>query len=457
MSYIRISNYTPGVNRLYLEKLGLSTKRDNENTIGQFGSGSKFAPIAALRNGWDWINVGEDDLGPYKMQYVVTEESGIQCISYLYNDEILKPSSFTVDAGVLSWDSSFQIFREAFSNALDEFIEFDNEYNVEIVDEVKYEPGVFAVYLTADRDLTYIVDHFDEYFCIRRTPITSIEYYGNIYDRSSNDTHFFYKGVLVHTEDQYNALFDYEFNYVTLNEERRIRNVYELHSKMGSMFSKLKSSEKSHVEIAERLIRNANKSCLEWDMQDYTIDSQFSKDENSAFIAAWKNIHGDRVAVPSNLMKFSSQFALRNHEIVEVQSNALYKILSNVGVECADSVLGDEIQYNFFKLNDEAQVMYDKAHAIVLEYLPLFDDFVSEVKFFIPEGEQDRIYGVANMTTSEILLSTKAFESMETLIGTMIHEYDHVRTHIPDDDLSFRNLADIHIGKLLIQLYDGGN
>lgn len=457
MSYIRIANKTKGVNRLYLEKLGLSTKRDNENTIGQFGSGSKFAPIAALRKGWEWINVGEDDIGPYKMQYVVTEESGIQCISYLYDDEILKSSSFTVDAGVLSWDSEFQIFREAFCNALDDFIEFDNEYSIDIVDEVKYEPGVFAVYLTAAPELVEIVEDFDKYFCIRRNPISTFEHYGAIYDNSGYDTRFFYKGILVHVDDNYKALFDYQLNNVTLNEERRVRNHFELHNRIASIWARLQSSNSDHVVIAEKLILNANVSAYEWNMQSHTIEINFFPNKDSAFIEAWKNIHGGKIAVPSNLMKFASQFALRNCEIVEIQSDALYSILSRVGVECADSILGDEIEYNFCSLNDDAEKLYQQAREIVTTYLPDFDAKVEEVKFFIPEGEQDRVFGVANLNTHMMYLSIKSFESLGTLVGTMIHEYDHISTYITDDDLAFRNLADEHIGKLLIDLYGGGS
>ena len=38
--YIKISNYAPCVNRLSLEKLGYSSKRDDPDSIGQFGSGN---------------------------------------------------------------------------------------------------------------------------------------------------------------------------------------------------------------------------------------------------------------------------------------------------------------------------------------------------------------------------------------------------------------------------------
>lgn len=457
MSYIKIANNTQGVNRLYLEKLGLSTKRDNEQTIGQFGSGSKFAPIAALRNSWEWINVGEDDLGSYKMQYIVQEDSGIDCIYYMYDDEVLKPSSFTVDAGVLSWDSPFQIFREAFSNALDDFTENGNSYSIDLVDEVKYEPGVFAVYLTADPSLTHIVNNFDQYFSIQRTPIVDLDYIGKIYNCSDDNTHFFYKGVLVHNEDHHPAIFDYELSSITLNEERRIRSIYDLNSKVAYLFSKLKSYDDTHVEVAEKLIKNANKQAYEWTIPSYFVDSYFHPDKDSAFVDAWKKIHGDKIAVPSNLMKYGAQFALRNHEIVEVASDFLYKILAAVGVECADTVLGDEVEYTFCALGGEYLSMYDKALSIVTEFLPDFNSIVESVKFFVPEGEQDSIYGVANLANSNMYLSMKAFSSMQTLIGTMVHEYDHISTSVGDDDLYFRNIADNHIGNLLIKLYSGGN
>ena len=75
--YIRIRNTADSVSRVALEKLGFSSKRNDPNTIGQFGSGIKYAPIAALRKGWDWIFVGKDVLGSYTMKYAVEVEDGI--------------------------------------------------------------------------------------------------------------------------------------------------------------------------------------------------------------------------------------------------------------------------------------------------------------------------------------------------------------------------------------------
>jgi hypothetical protein len=453
MSYIRISNKASGVNRLYLEKLGLSTKRDNDATIGQFGSGSKFAPIAALRNGWEWINVGEDDLGPYKLEYVVKEEGGINCVYYLYDDEYLKPSSFVAEAGVLSWDNEFQIFREAFSNALDEFTEFGNSYSIDIVDEVKYEAGVFAVYLTADPALINILNSFDKYFSIRRDPIAVINERDKIYAPYDHECNFYYKGVLVHNDSTKLPMFNYEIPAITLNEERRVRNTYELNTRITRVFSYLSSTDPDHVSVAENLIHNANEDRWEWGIPEHNVETWFDGyNASSAFGVAWRNIHGDAIAVSSELMRFKAQFALRNVKTVEIKSSFLYAILKRCDVPCADSILGDEIEYEFVNLAERQQNKFDGAVNIVKSYIKDLDSYVKDFKFFIPQGEQDRILGVANMNKNTVYLSVYAFDNLETLVGTIVHEYDHLRTGLGDDDTAFRNAADDHIGKLLIKL-----
>ena len=460
MSYIRIANKADGVNRLFLEKLGLSTKRENENTIGQFGSGSKFAPIAALRNGWRWINVGEDDLGPYEMEYVVKEESGIDCIFYKYDNEYLKPSSFTCDAGVLSWDSEFQIFREAFSNALDEFIEFGNEYSIEIVDEIKYEPGNFAVYLTADPALLSIVENFDDYFSINRHHLYKSSSGNKIYSSCDSRVRVYYKGVLVYEDEssELNSLFHYELNDVTLNEERRVRNTYNIYSKVLNIFSNLLAENDNDVEIAKTLILNDKKHVWEWTIPSYLTENYFfGVKEDKAFYKAWNEMYGNRVAVPSSLMRYKAQFAIRNYEVFEVQSDLLYAMLLASGVNCADDVLGDEVKYEFFEPSGHQLDMINSAMNIVKQHIPYYDVVVNETKYFIPQGEQDFVFGIADMNSKNVYISVRAFKDMKTLVGTLVHEFDHLDSGFGDDDTGFRTVADEHIGNLLLQLYGGGS
>ena len=171
MRYIKITNDADIVPRLHLELLGVSTKRDNDDTIGQFGSGTKFAPIYALRQGWSWINVGNDRHGGYAMSYNIADKEGIDVVQFEYQDSAgritTKDSSYSMGAGELGWDHPFQIFREAFANALDAHYEFGASYNIELVDSV--DPpveGKFSVYLTAVDELVEVVDNFDKLFSL---------------------------------------------------------------------------------------------------------------------------------------------------------------------------------------------------------------------------------------------------------------------------------------------------
>ena len=243
MKYIKITNTAESVPRLYLEVLGVSTKADNNETIGQFGSGSKFAPIFALRRNWEWINVGNDANGSYTMSYKIVrdENSDIDIVNFDYKDEYLKPSSFSINAGAIGWQNPFMVFREAFANAIDAHLEFGEDYSIEIVNEVG-EPveGKFSVYLTAAPELLEIVYNFDKYFSFNREPIFTSNKGGKIYHKLDNDDknlRIYHKGVLVyglellsgdvseHDEDDiFYSLFDYDLPYVEMGEDRRLVN-----------------------------------------------------------------------------------------------------------------------------------------------------------------------------------------------------------------------------------------
>src|SRR6056300_1314595 len=176
--YIRIRNVSGHdkmiVPRIALEKLGLSTKRDDAETIGRFGSGIKYAPIAALRKGWEWWFVGSDAKGPYHMQYIVEEEDGVDCVWYQYGDGDVKPSSFTLGAGELSWTDPFQIIREPIANAMDGVKTYGGDWSLDIVDEVgESNLYTFDVYITASPELMNIVDNIDAYFSFNKKKIFS--------------------------------------------------------------------------------------------------------------------------------------------------------------------------------------------------------------------------------------------------------------------------------------------
>ena len=243
MKYIKVTNYVENVNRLSLEKLGMSTKRDNDQTIGQFGSGIKFAPIAAIRKGMRWVFTGKDNKGDYVLEYIIKDDEGIPSVFYKYQD-YEKPSSFSADAGILSWKEEFQIYREVVSNAIDENTLNGLGWDVDVVDVEEIVPidGEFSVYISATEELLEIHNNFDKYFCVNRTPIYSDDWF-KVYEPIDDSFRVYCKGVLVYSSEKntknYGAsaqsgIFDYEINTLDLNEDRTVDGNFALNYKILS-------------------------------------------------------------------------------------------------------------------------------------------------------------------------------------------------------------------------------
>lgn len=463
MNYIRISNKAGDINRLFLEKLGLSTKREDQNTIGQFGSGSKFAPIAALRNGWQWINVGEDNYGPYQMEYVSENENGIDCIYYKYTigDEVtLKPSSFTLDAGVLSWDNNFQIFREAFSNALDEHILNNVPYRIDVVDEIIHEPGVFAVYITAAEELLEIVNDFDKWFDINRTPCYK-NHLGNLYIPESDEINIYHKGVHIYgpiDNEGGSNIFDYSLKNVALNEERRIRDTYYASGQIAAIWQNIfhqtpeSSTFAEAKEVCKRILSKVNDEHWEFAyISSYHFTTHTKMPEGNALGAAWDDMYGDTVMVSPFQTRFIFTLeSVYGKQCLVISNDILFDQLAIAGVPTVESVAGDELEFDFIEFTGNKLDMFNIAMKIMQDYDDQINN-VNDIKIFLPNDNQNSLLGVAK--DSNIYLSTRAFADMETLISTIIHELDHVTSGLKDGDREFRDLADKRIAKLVLELY----
>lgn len=443
--YIRIRNKSEGVNRLFLEKLGLSTKRDDDSTIGQFGSGSKYAPIYALRNGWEWINCGQDDLGPYQMSYGVRQEGDINSVVFEYGDGTIKESSFTVEAGMLSWDSPFQVFREAFSNCLDGG--YDPDIAIAFVDEVDWEPGYFDVYLSAVPELLEIAENIDNYFCVNRRPLTVID---SGYSRSNFDKVFepitpgtvrvYSKGVLVYTCDKI-GMFDYEINDIRLNEERKVASEMDLNSRVASAIT-------SYADdiIARRIVSDINYSRWEWDFPTYYYNG------NSKILDAWLNRFDDKaVPVIAEQSEVIPHLKFKGFRAVEVHNKGVLELLGDSGVLTLENALGKGYDFNIIELSRRQEEVFFRATTVINDFG--VDTTGIDIEVFSPTPSQHGIWGMCiRGDKPRVLISEKAVEEgLGCLVGTLIHELDHYHSGYGDSDPQFRDIADRRMAELMIQ------
>lgn len=457
--YIKISNTADKVSRLSLEKLGLSTKRNNPDTIGKFGSGIKFAPIAALRNGWEWHFTGTDASGDYHLQYVIKDEEGIPCIWYDYGTA-LKPSSFTAEAGSLSWTDTFQIYREAVSNAIDGAYEYNGEWSIDIVGSVYNEDGIFSVFVSASPELIDIYNNHDLYFCNNREIMYSVfQNKRSALGKIDGNTRVYSHGVLVYKNEEFNSIFDYCFDDIELNEERTIKSEWVLNSNIEMV---LCSAPESAVEKIVRACTNADKYF------EFNNSNGFNYIGGYHFKPYWiecfKKIHGENAVI---LDKATAQFNIENSlkmrglRPVLIENDPAFKLLKAAGIDVAIDKLGEQVKY---KINTEISHYPKLMQALSLARIaePGLEKFINTLAVFNAESVETlglTINMAKQVEDRQILIAEHHAQksNIQDIIATLLHEYDHAITGIADamdsNGRMFRDIADKRIGNLVYQNY----
>jgi len=479
MTYIRFRNSATNVPRIRLEKMGISSKRDNENTVGQFGSGAKLAPVAAIRNGWEWICIGSDDRGDYRLDYVTKEVDGYDIVYYRYTTEegvTDIPSSFSLDAGVLSWDSNFQIYREAFANALDANLEFGSDYTVELVDEIQREDGYFDVYLTADSDLLEYYENSDLYFKYGITPDFVSNYTYNVntsmkigifrnYKQLDNgkfdhvaDARLFGKGgIWIGDLENPESIFSYQYDGFRLNEERRLSDAYQVDAVIATALRNLTD----HQAIRDLLAIDAHgyyDESVEFLLPPYHLTSKSSPE----WAEVWIEEFGSNCIpiCPSGVEGHSSgeiviQLQMRGYTCKIINNLTIYKMVTLSPTEASlqiEDILGDRAEFDIVdELEPSRQKILDKALRVVGQYENISDEITFST--FMPREHQDSIHGVWVHDSKTVMLSIESLNlGVEHTVSTIVHELDHAKTGYSDDDRRFRDIADRRIGRLMMRL-----
>lgn len=456
--YLKISNTASSVSRISLEKLGLSTKRNNTDTIGQFGSGIKYAPIAALRNGWEWAFVGYDSLGDYVMKYVMINEDGIDCIQYDYRD-YCKSSSFTIDAGTLSWTEPFQIYREAVSNAMDGAKENNGTWSVSIVDSIYHELDTFSVYITAAPEIVSVYNNHDLYFSNSRKALCEQSSGRFILPKVDKKLRVYCHDVLVYTSE-FDSIFDYKFDQIELNEERSIKTDYSLHHAIEASICSTRSKK-----VIENVINAATSGK---DYYEFMAASSFNYINGFSFDPYWlecfAKTYGDNAVIldkTSGQLNIDTSLRLNGLKGVLVKDDAAYKLLEAAGIPCVWDKLTESVKYD---IEDDISRYHNLNHAIAVARLAEsgLETYIPSIGVF-KSTESDVIGLTINMKEHKqyrrILISKDHAEkgSISAIIGTLLHEYDHAVSGVGDSydnqGRVFRDLADRRIGRIIEESY----
>jgi hypothetical protein len=476
MKYIKVTNKTGNVNRLRLEKLGFSSKREVEETIGQFGSGIKFAPIAAIRKGMEFVFSGNDDKGAYNLSYIIKDDEGIPSVYYKY-DDYEKPSSFTADAGLLSWESNFQIYREIVANAIDESKITGEPWSIQIVHVDKIEPveGEFSVYITATDEMIDINNNFDKYFSVNRTPVWSYGSSAAVYMPIDNKFRVYCKGVLVYSSEDLNekgqpasGIFDYEFNTLTLNEERTIKNFFEVKYNISNLIF----ANVDDKAICKYIIESLIDVEIDGLQDDYFETSEITEYiyENSLPNTMIKEVF--EILFPKTIVEISTSCSVnfiasvkaRGYKVLRIETNPFFAFLKRSKVPTYDQLFGD---YFFHKveMGIDGYPFLEMAFEMVKNVIPEIQEIENIIGVYFDDENKNTLAVTSSIKLNEddeipkkILFNRDHAEnsSIKKLIGTLVHEWDHYRSDISDgNDMGrrFRDLADDTISELIYRIY----
>jgi len=455
--YIKITNQSQFVNRLSLEKLGLSTKRNDPGTIGQFGSGIKYAPIAALRMGLEWVFTGNDEIGPYTLSYIVKNESGINSIYYEYGKDDLKTSSFTLEAGMLSWEDEFQIYREAISNAKD-----GGNWSRSIVNKIeKPVNNEFSVYISASPKMMDIYNNHKIYFCDDHNVLFKIDKVSVLKNNmaDSNPLRIYCKSVLVDTnKDVKNHLYNYEVNDIVLNEDRQVKSQISAQYSIANAIIKINNNEMIDKMLDCVLVKQQKP----WEFFGIYESAYNYSNPSSAWAEVFFNKFKENAVLlspeQSMIPNIDSIIKMRGKNPVKCISPQLYSILSQAKVALAHQVLDEDFQYDLdYDLSKYPKLQ--KAISICEQYEPKLTLMEKSISVF--KSQTTDTLGMTlgidkSIEKRQIIIDKSHAENSNIyeLIATVLHEYDHYSTGIPDSLYrEFRNLADSRIGRLVYDLY----
>lgn len=259
--YLKISN-RGSMSRDAVRLVGFTTKYDEpvgSHVIGQWGTGTAFATVAALRLGLDVAIASNDLLGPYVLRFEIEEttlgdgktadeimlnywvpdgEGGVQNYRIPWNISL---------TAFRDWDKpmgdddakAFKVLREFICNARDE----DLDFTIGTVEEQTFAPeGHTCVFITRTDEIDEVLDRPERYFKFLAKDLAKFDVPGIGFLAPKSEkgmTRLFVQGVLASCETDIifrSSLFDYGLDDRRfVSEDRTIKRYSEYRSALGRL------------------------------------------------------------------------------------------------------------------------------------------------------------------------------------------------------------------------------
>ncbi len=363
-----------------IETMGVNVK-DNDNAIGFFGTGLKYALAVFLRTGHKVSLFHGTDLIEFGLQDEVIRGKTFQVITM--NGQRL---GFTTELGK-KWEL-WMAFRELYCNARDEGGE---TYETDEVIPLAY-TTTFVV--QGGRELAAVWQQRDQ-VVLSSTPIHVVDKQLEIHPGRTK--WLYYKGIRAAQLDQEAA---YTYNFLGQHRLTEDRTLADGASGMGWHLAGLIAARTTDPEVIRSVMtqpRGTFEKSLPWEYQ--TMGNSFS-----SVVASEK----------------------KNPNVIESAARAVAR------------ALGHTPDYREVKMDSVQKADLKKAIKLVerLGYSNVSTNFPIIMSDELPDGT----IGLAQFDKKRITISVQAFRmGVGTLAGTLLEEYLHLAYGLPDCSRNMQN------------------
>lgn len=416
MSYLLIENKGElDISSLIL--IGASTKRGNDNMIGFYGSGNKYAIATLLRKGVPFkIFSGKNEV------VITTEEVIFRDVPFkkiLINGQ---PTSLTTDMGP-EWEEWMAI-REWVSNSIDE----GSSRIDEKASTTEGEAGYTRFYIELVPSIKELVSNWNTLFTYSRKDIVYKDTTQNftLFEQSMKDQRLllFRKGIKVYEDLDRKALYHYDMDNFPINESRIVSSIAMAGSRVCNFLATI-----NDVKVIKRLLKNCTTNSPYWEAH---LDWKWNVYQELS--SAWSEAIEGKLLVVDTLKDF----------FVDVVGKKPHYLLS---VQMASMLIRKIPGTTVYGLNDDGDVMAfkpvektPKIEHILEEALTFLKKTRYEVKYPIQIVSFDNNNTLGQAHNNKILLSDRVFTlGKKEVVSTIIEENEHLATGLPDCTRGFQN------------------
>lgn len=399
MKWLRISN--PGVFDVdsALNMLGASVKTGT-NPIGMFGSGTKYALAQACREGISVkISTGS------KLYSVATDTKKFRDVDF--QKVVLRSTTggsiktpMTTEFGAKDWKDVWFIFRELYSNAIDE-----GNHQIDVVDGVDVLDGQTCVFLPYN-NFKHVYHNLEKYFtkheeglwigdgCVYRNNVFVGQWEGCKINLNNSD-------IVI------NECRVMDLDYARSELEAFMRYCLEV----DVWVEFLKSSD----EFLERM-----------NVKVYKHQTETAKVIHEALIV----VYGENYCLCPNV----------NDIVRDVQSMGYVAVVLkglNINSEHVKTFVSLDSSQSCRLMNEDEATVFNTIRKSISAFIP--DDCQPAVKIISDGAAQ--ILGQADIVSEIIYIRVTLFQPAlrKELVNTIIHEFGHIITKKGDYDRPFTN------------------